>query len=289
MTQEHLAAAAAGGLAALLLWKRCCWKRESERVNVVHVPASGDVKEKKTVIVMIPGMWHGAWYFKTLQTLLSKRGFSSYALDLPSARGCFAAELLRRAVSALTELRQLGQLQQVVLLGHSQGGILLQTLLRGTALEDASLHVQGAVLSATVPISSLGAGMAMMSHKTNVFKEYGLVAFVYYLFTGRVWDASLVQRLFLLPTTEESARARSESVRAKRPRAVVGLASSSPAGCIMPYGSTATEPQVEKILAAPCDGWPTTEHPFWLRPSFAHRASLPVLVLGAEEDARVTS
>lgn len=34
MTQEHLAAAAAGGLAALLLWKRCCWKRESERVNV---------------------------------------------------------------------------------------------------------------------------------------------------------------------------------------------------------------------------------------------------------------
>ena len=70
------------------------------------------------------------------------------------------------------------------------------------------------------------------------------MAFVYYLFTGRVWDASLVQRLFLLPTTEESARARSESVRAKRPRAVVSLASSSPAGCIMPYGSTATEPQV---------------------------------------------
>lgn len=200
-------------------------------------------------------MWHGAWYFKTLQTLLSKRGFSSYALDLPSARGCFAAELLRRAVSALTELRQLGQLQQVVLLGHSQGGILLQTLLRGTALEDASLHVQGAVLSATVPISSLGAGMAMMSHKTNVFKEYGLVAFVYYLFTGRVWDASLVQRLFLLPTTE----------------AVEGF-----------DGGKAK--YVEKILAAPCDGWPTTEHPFWLRPSFAHRASLPVLVLGAEED-----
>lgn len=52
-------------------------------------------------------------------THVPRRGFSSYALDLPSARGCFAAELLRRAVSALTELRQLGQLQQVVLLGHS--------------------------------------------------------------------------------------------------------------------------------------------------------------------------
>lgn len=54
---------------------------------------------------------------------------------------------------------------------RGQGGILLQTLLRGTALEDASLHVQGAVLSATVPISSLGAGMAMMSHKTNVTSD----------------------------------------------------------------------------------------------------------------------
>ncbi|CAK9110810.1 AB hydrolase-1 domain-containing protein [Durusdinium trenchii] len=137
---------------------------------------------------------------------------------------------------------------------RGQGGILLQTLLRGTALEDASLHVQGAVLSATVPISSLGAGMAMMSHKTNVFKEYGLVAFVYYLFTGRVWDASLVQRLFLLPTTAVEGFDGGKAKYMKRTHDSLG------------------------------DGWPTTEHPFWLRPSFAHRASLPVLVLGAEED-----
>ena len=46
--------------------------------QVVHVPASGDVKEKKTVIVMIPGMWHGAWYFKASEG----RSFELRSLEL---------------------------------------------------------------------------------------------------------------------------------------------------------------------------------------------------------------
>lgn len=216
--------------------------------TVAHLPADGG--SKRTPVVLIPGMWHGPWYFQSLQRLLAQNGFDSYVLELRPGRFIFAEDHLRRIQVTLQSL----SLKHVILLGHSQGGILVQRLLRDFVpkLPDDFLHA--AVLMATVPISSLGAGFAMMNHKTNVFKEYGLVAFWFYLFTGRMWDSSLVQRLFLLPSTET----------------------------ISLEGGKAA--YVKRLLEAPCDGWPTTEHPFWLRPRFPVMARKPVLLLGAEED-----
>lgn len=195
-------------------------------------------------------MWHGTWYFQALQQLLSQHGFDSFVLELRPGRLVFAEDHLQMIQATLQSL----SLKDVVLLGHSQGGILVQRLLRDFVPRLPGDFLHAAVLSATVPISSLGAGFAMMNHKTNVFKEYGLVAFYFYLFTGRIWDSSLVQRLFLLPTTE------SISLEGGKAR------------------------YVQRLLQAPCDGWPTTEHPFWLRPRFPVMAEKPVLLLGAEED-----
>lgn len=240
MRPGHVLAAGLGALAAFA-WLR----KKPEALKVVHVAAAA----RRGTVVLVPGMWHGAWYFEALQRLLAQQGYESYALELRPGRGVLAADHLAMLQRTLEQL----ELSQVVLLGHSQGGILVQRLLRDH-IQLPRGYLRGVVLSATVPISSLGAGVAMMSQKTNVFKEYGLVAFLFYLLTGRLYDAALIQRLFLLPSTKEIS---------------------------LPGGRNG---YVGRLLKAPCDGWPTTEHPFWLRPSFKAMADTPVLLLGAEED-----
>ncbi|CAJ1335675.1 unnamed protein product [Effrenium voratum] len=244
MEPKRLALIGAAAVPLLLLWRR---RRLWRLLDVVHVPAKSETG--KPAVVLIPGMWHGAWFFEALQQLLADRGFASYAIDLQPGRCIFAADHLAMLSRTLDQLA----LKQAVFLGHSQGGILLQRLMRDYVPQNPSCML-AAVLSATVPISSVGAGTAMMNEKTNVFKEYGFVALLFYLFTGRMWDSSLVQRIFLLPTTESIS---------------------------LPGGK---EGYVKRLLAAPCDGWPTTEHPFWLRPSFPAMRHKPVLLLGAEAD-----
>ena len=56
--------------------------------NVVHLAAASE--KKQTPVVLIPGMWHGTWYFQALQQLLSEQGFDSYILELRPGRLVFA-------------------------------------------------------------------------------------------------------------------------------------------------------------------------------------------------------
>ena len=83
--------------------------------------------------------------------------------------------------------------------GHSQGGILVQRLLRDFIPKLAPDYLHAAVLSATVPISSLGAGFAMMNHKTNVFKEYAAFALkaIFFIFFSLTKRPSFFCFLFL--------------------------------------------------------------------------------------------
>lgn len=93
-------------------------------LEAVHV--LGSIGEPGPVAVLVPGMWHAAWYFRALQELLRERGVASYALTL---RAGYFVGLERHVEDVAAALRALPAGTSVVLCGHSQGGLVVQDLL----------------------------------------------------------------------------------------------------------------------------------------------------------------
>ena len=88
---------------------------------------AGELGSSENVSVFfIHGMWHGCWYFRALQSMFAEKGIGSYAVTLNAG---LTVGLDQHVKDVAAALKSLPQNTRLVLVGHSQGGIILQDLL----------------------------------------------------------------------------------------------------------------------------------------------------------------
>ena len=97
-------------------------------LSAVHViPRAGeDASARPITVFFVHGMWHGAWYFRALQKLLADQGVGSYAVTLNAGLTVGLDQHVKDVAAALASLPKDTRL---VLVGHSQGGLIVQDLL----------------------------------------------------------------------------------------------------------------------------------------------------------------
>lgn len=222
--------------------------------------AGADTAVDRPVCVLVHGMWHGAWFWAPLQRLLSRAGYTSYAVELqphPNRSGEAIAADLAATLDSL-------QLRNAVLLGHSQGGLITQFFLRDALAKRPEGEVAGAVLMGTFPLGMAIPAWGLVTAERNIYKGgLGVLGMLYYYAAGRLLTTECARRIFLLPATAETT--------------VCG-----PQGSLQEY--------LRRLVAAPRDGWITLTHNMPpRRESFpavhpGEDIELPMLVLGAAED-----
>jgi len=83
--------------------------------------------------VLVPGGWHGGWYFQSLARALQTRGHRAYATTLTGLgerRHLLRADVnLDTHVEDVVQLLQMENLSEVVLLGHSYAGMVVSGVL----------------------------------------------------------------------------------------------------------------------------------------------------------------
>jgi pimeloyl-ACP methyl ester carboxylesterase len=84
---------------------------------------------RMSTFVLVPGGWHGGWYFQGLAEALRARGHRAYAVTLT---GVGERQHLLRAdvnldthIGDVVQLLQMEKLSEVILLGHSYAGMVL--------------------------------------------------------------------------------------------------------------------------------------------------------------------
>jgi pimeloyl-ACP methyl ester carboxylesterase len=95
-----------------------------------------------TDFVLVPGAWHGGWWYAPVAAALQARGHRTHAVTL-AGLGDDAAE--SQAINLDTHIGQLGAVveqagEPVVLVGHSYGGMVV------TAVADLSPHLVRALV-----------------------------------------------------------------------------------------------------------------------------------------------
>lgn len=217
-------------------------------------------------VLLIHGMWHGSWFWRRLQDVLAAAGFGSYALHLRSGRCQGIGSHLLDIEGTMTEVGKLHGESHLVVIGHSQGGILSQYLVRDAGLAE---RFAGAVFVGSVPASSLWELIKMMPVAMqsvrdmdikSIFHGLGFIGSAYYQLTGRLWSSWCMRRIFFLSSSSEPARS-----------------------------TTVTEGGMEEyvqrtVVEASADGFPTHSHYFESAHSFSKIGKKPVLILSAEHD-----
>lgn len=180
--------------------------------------ANDDAGRKGVQIVLVHGSYHGAWCWKdTFMPYLSARGFDVCALSLrghgtstvpvdeeTGERAKVAGSLQTHADDVRTFLESLGDDKQVVVVGHSFGGLIVQQVLADQSTNGGPSNVVGAVLACSVPPSG---NQAMVG---RIFKAapWLSVKITYAMITDAFKkDANLMQDIFFrgpgsLPDTE---------------------------------------------------------------------------------------
>jgi pimeloyl-ACP methyl ester carboxylesterase len=83
--------------------------------------------------VLIPGGWHGAWYFQSFADALRVRGHRAYAVTLTGLaerRHLLGADVnLDTHVEDVVQLLEMENLSEVILLGHSYAGMVVSGVL----------------------------------------------------------------------------------------------------------------------------------------------------------------
>ena len=153
-------------------------------------------------IIMIPGMHHDAWYFRGLQNYLATRGYASYALTLRPF-SFFKASLsmdggrLKDIREAILHLQT--QIRNPIILGHSQGGLLMQMYLDiiDSSMPD-DLKCRGAILYATGALGQQKPFLDLLRQLTKTLSMTEIAGIGY-----RGYNAGMkeMQRLFFLPST----------------------------------------------------------------------------------------
>jgi pimeloyl-ACP methyl ester carboxylesterase len=221
-------------------------------LTAVWVPAEDGAEMESTtrpLVVLLHGMYHGAWHWRGLQEILARRGFSSAALEL---RPSFFATLEAHSSQVAAALRALStavdhlgpspdtadeggkKLVEIVIVGHSQGGIILQDVLHShVAPDEASFpRVCAAVLVATAALGQAKlVELTASSVRQAVVRAGGWRPYLKMVLTMRALDNVPVMRSIFArdTTTSSTVTGREMSMR-----------------------------QYTTLLAlAPADGWPT--------------------------------
>lgn len=120
-----------------------------------------DGNEKRVPLLFIHGAFHGAWcWYENFMPYFSKCGYPCYAISL-RAHGnsegvdklddCGISDYVEDVISVLSMLSE-----KPVLIGHSMGGSIIQTI-----LQDHQDEVLGAVLISSNPHDGLSFGVSM--------------------------------------------------------------------------------------------------------------------------------
>mmetsp|Transcript_11782 Transcript_11782/g.42129 ORF Transcript_11782/g.42129 Transcript_11782/m.42129 type:complete len:306 (+) Transcript_11782:103-1020(+) len=150
-------------------------------------------------IVFVPGMSHEAWYWRGLQDLLAARGYESAALTMNPTQvvpsRAFDGGRLSDMHDALVAL----QLRNPVMVGHSQGGLLMQMWM-DVADErlPEELRCSAAVLYGT---GALGQKLPFLDLVRQVAALSTPSAGLYTARTGKYRTVSDMAVLFFLPDT----------------------------------------------------------------------------------------
>ncbi len=136
-------------------------------------------KKHETPILMVHGMWHGAWCWERWQVILAERGWESHAISLPGhgaspeqrpIRRCTLGYYLAFVRDALNKLPS-----PPILMGHSMGGALTQWYLRFIGNLPATVLVAPWALasgifpsaSAVIRTDPLGVLLTMLTYKAE--------------------------------------------------------------------------------------------------------------------------
>ncbi len=109
---------------------------------------TGKPATDKPALIFVHGAWHGAWCWANFLPYFSDKGYDCFALSLRGHGKSEGRSSLRwsRIADYVADLRQLvsGLDREVVIVGHSMGGLVTQKYLE-------TYPARGAVLLATVP------------------------------------------------------------------------------------------------------------------------------------------
>ena len=98
----------------------------SSSAGVAAAQIGEDASARPITVFFVHGMWHGAWYFRALQKLLADQGVGSYAVTLNAG---LTVGLDQHVKDVAVALASLPKDTRLVLVGHSQGGLIVQDLL----------------------------------------------------------------------------------------------------------------------------------------------------------------
>lgn len=85
-----------------------------------------DIMIKKNTYLLVHGAWHGEWVWEELKKELGKQGHQVFSIDLPGS-GDDKTPLLEVSLQSYTDqvCFALESLTDVILVGHSMGGIVI--------------------------------------------------------------------------------------------------------------------------------------------------------------------
>lgn len=109
--------------------------------SMLKVKGSGE--SSLPPLLFVHGAWHGAWCWKPLMDYLAKKGFTSYAFDLPGhgtresekVAGLGIMDYVAELETAIEELAPV----KPILIGHSMGGLIVQKFLENNDAPAAML------------------------------------------------------------------------------------------------------------------------------------------------------
>jgi pimeloyl-ACP methyl ester carboxylesterase len=157
--------------------------------------ATGDIKYIS--IILLHGMWHDSSYYAELQDILAKEGYASYAIDLlPGerfSRGGSQQELVQDLEYTLEDIEG-----PYILLGHSQGGLVVQAALQKSDVIRKT--AEGVVLLGTYPLGLTPPVSAILKEKRTMYMDLG---YAFFCFFGKLMNTRYTKHIFLLPNTDE--------------------------------------------------------------------------------------
>jgi pimeloyl-ACP methyl ester carboxylesterase len=145
-------------------------------LNGLTLSAEEPVAPTRAPVLLIPGMFAGAWYFADWQRALAARGHPAWALDLRGHHGSRpVAAPGRVSVSeyvddALEAARHLGR---PIVLGHSMGGLIGQKVAEAGAAQ--ALVLVSSAPPAGIPAVGAAAALRMMRYLPAMLLSQPLV------------------------------------------------------------------------------------------------------------------
>jgi len=163
-------------------------------LSAVKVPRKPGVDARLRPVVFLHGAWHGTWHYRGLQEILANRGHDSYALQLKASRLKLIDAHMADVAAALKEL----SLSNPVLIGHSQGGFIIQLYMH---MVDPTLPDEQRVSA----IGLVGTGRLGDPRVLTTIPSAlpSVTSFLRLLVTARV-GADDFKKTFALPSTTET-------------------------------------------------------------------------------------